>query len=79
MSAEADRIAGMQPRLIERECGGWLALSPDGALIRIGVTGTTDAETREAFGRAAAEWARLHDLPDPLVVLGAEGAEDTAS
>jgi hypothetical protein len=52
---QVEKLAAIQPRLVPRECGGWLALSPDAAL-RIGVTAPTELEAREAFRHALNRW-----------------------
>lgn len=46
-------------RLIPRKCGGWLAVSHRWADIRIGVAGESEAEARENFAAAVAQWRRL--------------------
>jgi hypothetical protein len=49
----------MKPRLIERECGGWLAITASGDSPRIGVTAATEGEAEAAFGQAAQAWHAL--------------------
>lgn len=49
----------IHPRLIERECGGWLALSPFDAQIRIGVTANTEEAARHEFARSIARWEEI--------------------
>lgn len=48
-----------QPQLIERACGGWLALAPREAPVRIGVTADDEGAAREALTAALKEWDRL--------------------
>jgi hypothetical protein len=54
---------GIGPDLIRRACGGWLAVSPEGAILRIGVTAATEAEARDLFHQTAERWRQL--LADP--------------
>lgn len=51
----------MEPNLIERESGGWLALSPDASGLRIGVTAETADAARRAYEAARAAWQQLLD------------------
>ena len=55
----------------ELRCGGehrWLAVSPQGAALGIGVTGRTESEAREKFQAELAAWAALSELPDRQIV-----------
>lgn len=47
------------PRLISRRCGGWLAVSATNDLIKIGVTGDTEEDTRLLFVEAMKQWVKL--------------------
>ena len=47
-----ENLAGAAPRLVERRCGGWLAVSERSSPIKIGVTGQTEAEARRNFEAA---------------------------
>lgn len=47
-----------EPVLVERACGGWLALSPPGYSIRIGVTAITNVEARLRWHDSIARWKR---------------------
>jgi hypothetical protein len=49
----------MDPTLIERETGGWLAVTPPGKSPSIAVTATSATEAQEAFGSAWASWQAL--------------------
>jgi hypothetical protein len=49
------------PRLVERESGGWLAVTEPDDDLHIGVTAETEAEARERFGHALDAWLRLLD------------------
>jgi predicted RNase H-like HicB family nuclease len=58
-------IREIRPRLIERECGGWLAVSPPEAALQIGVTGKSEAEAVRAYTQALRLWtAALLDEPE---------------
>jgi hypothetical protein len=46
----------IQPLVVRRECGGWLATTPSGEVPRIGVTAPTEEEARSRFQRAMAAW-----------------------
>jgi hypothetical protein len=63
VSQEPHLVVG-EPELVEREAGGWLAVSPHHATIRIGVTADTAAAALEQFQRAALRWQQLHDLAE---------------
>ena len=51
----------LHPRIVRRVCGGWLAVSPPGASLKIGVTAATEAEAGEAFQIAVCRWRELVD------------------
>jgi hypothetical protein len=51
MTAETE-----SPRLVERHCGGWLALAPRGATLKIGVTAETAEAARKKYQTTVAEW-----------------------
>jgi hypothetical protein len=55
----------MEPVLRHRHCGGWLAVSPEGAGLRIGTTGDTEDEARAAFIQARDRSAELFALESP--------------
>jgi hypothetical protein len=46
----------IEPIISARRCGGWLATTPNGAPISVGVTGETEAEARSAFRTAMERW-----------------------
>jgi hypothetical protein len=48
------------PVMIERACGGWLAVAPDTAVLRIGTTGATKEEAANRFADALRQ-CRLAD------------------
>lgn len=47
------------PNLIKRFGGGWLAISPKGAFLSIGVTAKTEEEAREKFGSSYKDWLEI--------------------
>lgn len=55
MNIEQDRFA-IEPELSERVCGGWLAVTPSEAALRIGVVARTEMEARERFKQSVARW-----------------------
>lgn len=52
-------FAQMQPILLRRLSGGWLAISEPDSPLRIGVAGDTEEEARTKFDRAVTAWQRL--------------------
>ena len=44
-----------------RECGGWLAVAPEGAPVRFAVEGDTEDQARERFLQSAERWQELLD------------------
>jgi hypothetical protein len=59
------------PRIIQRRCGGWLALSCQCEPIKIGVTAETENAACEQFHAAINEWRRemRSQLKPPLVYM----------
>jgi hypothetical protein len=55
----ANGFAQIQPTLLRRLSGGWLAVSVSGSILRIGVAGDTEDEARVKFDRAVEAWRRL--------------------
>lgn len=47
------------PKLVRREDGGWLALSPPGAPLPLGVAAWTAEDARNAFAREVRAWEVL--------------------
>ena len=39
----------INPRVSRRQCGGWLALSPEDECLKMGTTGATEAEAVASF------------------------------
>jgi hypothetical protein len=61
MKTDHGRIGEIKPRLLPRECGGWLAVSPVWARFSIGVTGATEEEAQDRFRSEFAIWVSLVD------------------
>ena len=51
-----------KPRIIKRECGGFLAVSPRRARFRVGVTADTEAEAEAKFWSAYVRWCEIVPL-----------------
>jgi hypothetical protein len=52
-------IPEIQPVVVQRPSGGWLARSPAGAALRIGVIGETEAAAREQFAASVDRCRKL--------------------
>jgi hypothetical protein len=52
------------PRLVRRHCGGWLALAPRGASLRIGVWADSEDAARQKYGTELAAWRATLALRD---------------
>ncbi len=59
------------PRVVERKCGGWLATSPVGAVLCVGVTASTEAEVRAKYSHSLKEWIDL--VSDDFDKLASKG------
>jgi hypothetical protein len=59
MNVTIENAAEIRPDLMRRTCGGWLAVAPSSAKIRIGATGTTEAEAIETFRFVYSRWIEL--------------------
>jgi hypothetical protein len=55
----------IHPIISERACGGFLALSPQDAPVRIGVVGETAEEAQSNFAAAIARWTELLQEGNP--------------
>ena len=51
----------IEPTLLPRQAGGWLAVSERSAPIRIGVIGLSQEDARDKFRAEAREWGALLD------------------
>lgn len=52
------------PVLIERRCGGWLAITPRHWPLGIGVTAPTKAEAAKKFQEELKRLSEIPDLPE---------------
>lgn len=57
------RFAQIEPTLLRREDGGWLAVSPPDAPLHIGVGAWSAEDARNRFVRELREWRLLLDAP----------------
>lgn len=67
MTIEAEMVTTLEPQLIERRNGGWLAVTDDDSPVRVGVVGDTEAEARERFRAALARWWAAYERPDGVI------------
>ena len=65
------------PRVTERTCGGWLAVSGVGASLKIGVTADTEEQARIGLAQAEREWEAILASEPQNVVTG--GRSDVSS
>lgn len=49
----------IQPDLVRRTCGGWLALAPSSLNLTMGVTAPTEAEAVERFRFSLSRWIEI--------------------
>lgn len=54
-------LYGVKPELIERKCGGWLAVTPRGWPLSIGVTAATNADAKREFEAALDRWSKIKE------------------
>ena len=59
MNVAIENAGEIQPHLMRRTCGGWLAVAPSTALFRIGVTAITENEAIERFRFEYSKWVEL--------------------
>ena len=52
------------PVLIERRCGGWLAITPRGWPLGIGVTAKTKAEAEKKFQEELMRFSKIRERPE---------------
>lgn len=52
-------IYTVRPVLIERACGGWMAVTPRGWPLSVGVTAVTVAAVELAFEEAMERWSKI--------------------
>ena len=77
MSETRTPFAELEPRLIHRACGGWLALSPERAKLRIGAVGDTEDDAWRNWKASARAWAALLATPPRIDIDGLRPAQDT--
>ena len=58
MNPTYEYLRHMEPELVSRECGGWIAIAPKGAAIRIAVTAISETEARKEFAQSLDCWIR---------------------
>jgi hypothetical protein len=63
-------ITSIEPRLLRREDGGWLAVSPPDAPLHVGVAAWSADDARDRFARELDAWADLLDEQPSNHTLG---------
>lgn len=63
MSVSQDWFATVEPKLLRREDGGWLAVTPPDAPLPIGVAAWSVEDAKNAFVRELRAWKALLDEP----------------
>jgi hypothetical protein len=56
---ENNPIYAVLPVFIERQCGGWLAVTPHGWPVGIGVTADTKANAEQKFKDELVRWSKI--------------------
>ena len=51
----------VDPIITERECGGWLARTPDDYHLRFGVTAADKASAQQRFDEAVVHWTAAYE------------------
>jgi hypothetical protein len=69
MNSPYEYLREVRPDLTSMQCGGWLATSPRGVAIRIGIVGVSETDAREKFRESLARWITIlsdsdEDVPD---------------
>lgn len=59
---DLDALYQVKPRLIARECGGWLAVTPRGWPLAVGVRADTEEAAASEFVAALKRWAAIKTL-----------------
>jgi len=72
MNSTYEYLRQAQPDVVAMRCGGWLATSPRGVAIRIGVVGISEADARERFSESLGRWIENLREPDPTNPGGSE-------
>lgn len=52
-------VENSPPKLVQRDCGGWLALSNRACSLKIGVTGNSAEEAEARYQSAVMEWRAI--------------------
>lgn len=60
----------IEPDLIKRACGGWLAVTPEGSPLRLGVEGKDKAAATEAYREERERWTEILARVDQPSVSG---------
>jgi hypothetical protein len=58
------RFDGIRAVTMPRQCGGWLAVTPLGAPVRVGVSSSTEDGARAALSDALEKWAAILATPE---------------
>ncbi len=58
---ENPEIYSVEPVLIERHCGGWLAITPQGWPLGIGVTAETKADAEKKFREELERFSKIRE------------------
>ena len=64
MAIQPETVTTLEPQLIERRTGGWLAVTDDTSPVQVGVVGDTEDEARERFREALARWRTAYERDD---------------
>lgn len=59
MNSTTNEGGEIRPEMIRRVCGGWLAVSPKNARLRVGVTAATEDDARELFRQTIERWVEI--------------------
>ncbi len=59
-------VGDPKPRIRERRCGGWIAVSDINSPLKIGVTADTEDQVRMAFVQAVSEWREILNSGEAL-------------
>lgn len=59
MNGQLNKTGEIHPEVIRREVGGWLAVSPKWARLRVGVTAETEDDARALFSQTVKRWLEI--------------------
>ena len=54
-------LYAVKPHLVERKCGGWLAITPRGWPLSVGVTAESESEARKKFAETLERWSKIKE------------------